>query len=98
MQHVPRRAVTHTPFTSCRRRRFLQRWLDVACTRMVEELVGVRTMAMLGRFRRRLAVAALVRLVNGDVSGDAQRFATLFPGPAVVRVCKLMVEVRGLGS
>ncbi len=38
-------------------------------------------------------MAALVRLVNGDVSGDAQRFATLLPGPAAIRVCKLLVQV-----
>lgn len=45
--------------------RFLDRWLTVATTRFAEELVGVRTMAMLGRFRRRIAVLGMAALVRG---------------------------------
>jgi hypothetical protein len=52
-------------------------------------------MAMLGRFRRRLAVASLGRLVNGALSGDQGKLAALFPAAAMVRVGKLMVKVGG---
>lgn len=30
---------------------FIERWLNVAGTRFVEEMMGIKTMAMLGRFR-----------------------------------------------
>ena len=32
--------------------RFLDRWLQIASTRYLEEIIGVKTMAMLGRYRR----------------------------------------------
>ena len=50
--------------------RFIDRWLHVASTRFLEEIVGVRSMAMLGRYRRRIATAALCSLVAADTCPD----------------------------
>jgi len=43
--------------------RFVDCWLLVASATFLEELLGVGHMAMLGRFRRRIAAAALSRWV-----------------------------------
>jgi len=42
-------------------RRFIDCWLLVASATFLEELLGVGHMAMLGRFRRRIATAAISR-------------------------------------
>jgi hypothetical protein len=39
--------------------RFLDRWLATCSAQFWEELLGVRQMAMLGRFRRRIGGAAI---------------------------------------
>jgi hypothetical protein len=58
--------------------RFIDCWLLVASATFLEELLGVGHMAMLGRFRRRIATAAISRCVWGGwrvvcVGGGRQR-------------------------
>lgn len=50
--------------------RFIDRWLHVSSTRFLEEIVGVKSMAMLGRYRRRIATAALCSLISADTCPD----------------------------
>ncbi|KAG1678184.1 hypothetical protein FOA52_016121 [Chlamydomonas sp. UWO 241] len=50
--------------------RFLDRWLNIASTRFLEEVIGVKTMAMLGRFRRRIATAALGSVITAGTCND----------------------------
>eukprot|EP00877_Chromochloris_zofingiensis_P005848 jgi/Chrzof1/15264/UNPLg00659.t1 len=68
--------------------RFLDRWLMVASAQFLEELLGVRHMAMLGRFRRRIgAVAFCCVLQHGAV-------APSMLGPdRVPKLCALMLKV-----
>jgi len=68
--------------------RFLDRWLSVANVTLLEEAIGVRHMAMLGRFRRRMAAAGLCALV---VSG-ALPAGALDP-KSVANLGSLMVKV-----
>lgn len=47
---------------------YIDRWLVIAGTHFLEEAIGVKTMAMLGRFRRRIAACALCALVSAEVA------------------------------
>ncbi|MEW5315516.1 MAG: hypothetical protein WDW38_006938 [Sanguina aurantia] len=66
--------------------RYVDKWLVVASARFLEEIIGVKTMAMLGRFRRRIATIALTSMIT---SGNAME-AMLTP-PLLNRVCALAI-------
>ena len=68
--------------------RFLDRWLHIASTRFLEEVIGVKTMAMLGRYRRRIATAALASVIAADTCPDVLEPLKL------VRVVSLSLQVR----
>ncbi|KAG2435256.1 hypothetical protein HXX76_007334 [Chlamydomonas incerta] len=66
--------------------RLLDRWLTIAAARFLEEVVGVKTMSMLGRFRRRMATMSLASLLRAGVCEQ------LFEPRKVLRVCNLAVQ------
>lgn len=66
--------------------RFVSRWLSVCGAQYLEELLGVRAMAMLGRFRRRIASLALCAAISADIMPH------LFGGEVAPRVCKLLAK------
>lgn len=66
--------------------RFLDRWLHIASTRFLEEVIGVKTMAMLGRYRRRIATAALGSIVAADTCPD------VYEPMKLVRVVSLALQ------
>ncbi|KAG2446721.1 hypothetical protein HYH02_008283 [Chlamydomonas schloesseri] len=66
--------------------RLLDRWLTIAAARFLEEVVGVKTMSMLGRFRRRMATMSLASLLRAGVCEQ------LFEPRKVLRVCSLAVQ------
>jgi len=68
--------------------RFIDKWLTVASARFLEEVIGVKTMAMLGRYRRRIATASLCALVAAGATPPA-----LLDTPAhTARACTLAVQ------
>ncbi|GAX82609.1 hypothetical protein CEUSTIGMA_g10035.t1 [Chlamydomonas eustigma] len=66
--------------------RFLDRWLQIASARFLEEVMGVRTMAMLGRYRRRIAIASMSSLVAADTCPD------IYEPLKLVRVVSLALQ------
>ncbi|KAG2494047.1 hypothetical protein HYH03_007693 [Edaphochlamys debaryana] len=66
--------------------RLLDRWLTIASARFLEEVVGVKTMSMLGRFRRRMATLSLSSLL---LAGACP--ALTEPGK-LLRLCSLAVQ------
>uniref|UniRef100_A0A7S3VSI4 Importin N-terminal domain-containing protein n=1 Tax=Dunaliella tertiolecta TaxID=3047 RepID=A0A7S3VSI4_DUNTE len=72
---------------------FLDKWLSVASARFLEEVIGVKTMAMLGRYRRRIATAALCALVIHPTSGPAVQRSLVADVGQVVRLCSLALQV-----
>lgn len=60
--------------------RFLDAWLAVAQTRYLEEVLGVPSMAAMGRLRRRMAAAALMLLARASpaLADDPQRLGRAF--------------------
>eukprot|EP00198_Chlamydomonas_reinhardtii_P012580 XP_001701917.1 predicted protein [Chlamydomonas reinhardtii] len=66
--------------------RLLDRWLTIAAARFLEEVVGVKTMSMLGRFRRRMATMSLASLLRAGVCEQ------LVEPRKVLRVCSLAVQ------
>ncbi|WIA23852.1 hypothetical protein OEZ85_013510 [Tetradesmus obliquus] len=70
--------------------RFVDCWLLIASATFLEELLGVGHMAMLGRFRRRIAAAALSRLISEGVLPAS----VLLEQPArLARLAGVMVKV-----
>jgi hypothetical protein len=53
------------------KKRFMDRWLAVAGARYMEEALGMKTLAMLGRFRRRIAALALCALLRAGAAPPA---------------------------
>lgn len=51
--------------------RYLDRWLQIAGALFLEEQIGVKTMAMLGRFRRRIAACSICALLEAGVAVEA---------------------------
>jgi len=49
----------------------MDRWLAVAGARYMEEALGMKTLAMLGRFRRRIAALALCALLRAGAAPPA---------------------------
>ncbi|GLI59709.1 hypothetical protein VaNZ11_001566 [Volvox africanus] len=66
--------------------RLLDRWLTIASARFLEEIVGVKTMSMLGRFRRRMATLALCALL---IAGCCDH---LYEPRKLLRLCSLAVQ------
>jgi len=66
--------------------RFLDKWLVVASARFLEEIIGVKTMAMLGRFRRRLATTSLCAVIMADAC------PAVYDPKKLTRICALAVQ------
>lgn len=80
-------AVAPEPVSAVQQR-FLDRWLSVANVTLLEEAIGVRHMAMLGRFRRRMAAAGLSTLINSSVLSPS----ALDP-KSIANLASLMIKV-----
>ncbi|GIM13019.1 hypothetical protein Vretimale_16222, partial [Volvox reticuliferus] len=66
--------------------RLLDRWLTIASARFLEEIVGVKTMSMLGRFRRRMATLSLSALLMAGCCDQ------LYEPRKLLRLCSLAMQ------